>query len=443
MYNIQDKIPLAPGIEGCGQEGCDETVQTEKQLPEMKAEPYKTFICYRGESVGNKAGQEISSCVRRAISGDPYFAPVFWPEDKHYDFISELKPLFRSMQKFVVILTVDFFSDFFIETEEPGGFKENPESATLQELKYALANKCEPFVVFSGEFSWKKVDPITVRRLETVCGRDAIGRLRHVSNTYTWSQEGNPPERILDCFKKASLYGIRSFLNTVGPDTERRFEETVTGFASRGNNNNAASREYLRMILEEEDGDVAYAAFYMLQVMLRRLKEFRQMRENFEKYGPVFSSKNSYSHIWVLYQIESGEDFDADDTLRHAEQDCIEFPNNAGFIHLFADVYATACERAEPREREEIVRKWGEAAEKMADRAIELDSGYAKYYCTKARIHALRKDYRTAERCISQAIDKEDSNRADYQIRLLNYQYHKTMIQVEKKLDQRFGRDEL
>lgn len=117
------------------------------------------------------------------------------------------------------------------------------------------------------------------------------------------------------------------------------------------------------------------------------------------------------------------------------------FPDNAGFVHLFADVYATVCERADPQERAAIIEKWGARAKEMVDKAIKESRdyaegrGYAKYYCTRARIQALQKNYREAERDINLAIDKEDSQRKDYVIRLLGYQYHKTMIQVEKKLD--------
>ena len=163
------------------------------------------------------------------------------------------------------------------------------------------------------------------------------------------------------------------------------------------------------------------------------------MRENFRLWGQLYESKASYSHIRVLYLIESGEDFDAEEALALSEQDCETFPDNAGFVHLFADVYATVCERADPSERAALMEKWGARAEEMIDRAIELDAKYAKYYCTKARILALRKKYREAEHSINRAIDLEDAQQTVDLIRMLGYQYHKTMIQVEKKLDERFG----
>lgn len=419
-------------------------MQKDAQLNIWAEEAFKTFICYRGSTTGNSAGKEIANCLHSVLSGEKEYAPVFLAEEFNYDFISDLESIFRSVERFVVVLNVNFFSDFFRDGGEPEHAAPNEEAATLKEIKMALDCHCELYVVFSGEFSWDRVDPLTLRKLGAFFGEEALGRLRHVSNPYQWKQSGNSKAEILDCFNKSRLNGLRRFLRGLEADTERSFEGSVTQYANR--NNSESIREYLKKIVEEEgESDIAYAAFYLLQVMLRQRKDFGQMRENFRRWGQLFESEASYSHIWVLYLIESGEDFDVEEALALSETDCETFPDNAGFVHLFADVYATVCERADPQERAALMEKWGARAEEMVDKAIKYSEdesgghGYAKYYCTKARILALRKEYREAEHNVNLAIDKEDSERKDYVIRLLGYQYHKTMIQMEKKLDERFG----
>ena len=417
-------------------------MQKDAQLNTGTAAAFKTFICYRGGTTGNRAGKEIADCVKRVISREPDFAPVFLGDEnfeKKFDFISDLEPLFKTVERLVVVLNVNFFSDFFLEDGTP-----NKESPTREELKLALERHCELFAVHSGEFSWNMVDKTTLKRLNDYFGEERFGRLRHLSNPYVWHQGENPPAEILKRFSKSSLNEVRGFLRNLEADTERSFEKSVTEFAT--NNNNEFTREQLRRIVKEEaGGGISYAAFYLLQVMLRQRKDFGQMLENFRRWGQIFESEASYSHIWVLYLIESGEDFDAEEALVLAETDCETFPDNAGFVHLFADVYATVCERANPQERAALMETWGARAEEMVDKAIKYSEdesggrGYAKYYCTKARILALRKEYREAEHNVNLAIDKEDSERKDYVIRLLGYQYHKTMIQMEKKLDERFG----
>lgn len=394
----------------------------------------RTFICYRGTSSGNNAGLEIARYLAETVLADAEgFSPVFFAEDNRYDFMNDLEIIFKNIERFVIVLNVNFFSGFFLEEESGEGFAPNPESSTLKEIEIALKSECEFFIVLSGEFTWEQVDPITIDRLESYYGKENVGRLRHTSNPYIWNQTDNSPAVILESFRKTSLHGVRLFLSNLQPETSRDFELDITNYAKR--NNTHGSREYLREFIDANDGDIAYAAFYLLQVMLRQLKNYEQMRDIFDRYDARFSKHQSYSHIKVLFLVESGDDYDVDEVLTLAWNDCLEFSNNAGFIHLFADAYATSCELADPENRIAVIEKWGEKAEDMVNRAIELDNSYAKYYCTKARILALRNDFPAAQKNINLAIDKEDSRRNDYMIRLLNYQYYKTMIQFEKRID--------
>ena len=400
--------------------------------------PPKTFICYRGTSSGSSVGEEIAKYLADEVfSDESSFSPVFFAEKKHYDFIDDLETIFRTVDKVIIVFSTGFFNGFFLESNDPAEILPDPESSTLLELRTALDHGCDLYAVFSGEFSWNSVDIMTMNRLEKYFGKEDLGRIRHISNPYVWKQTGNPNNAVLEFFNKASLYNVREFLRHLSPETERSFENEVTKYAR--NNNTDGIRAYLKKYLgSNNDSSIeSYAAFYLLLVMLRQLKEFEQMKDLFDRYGARFSGYRSYSHIWVLYLIECGDDFDTQEALALSWQDCVDFPGNAGFVHLFADVYATSCERAEPDKRKLIMREWGGRGIEMADLAISLDESYAKYYCTRARIFALHKDYRQAEHYINRAIDKEHSGRQDYLIRLLNYQYYKAMIQIDKKLDRK------
>ena len=402
--------------------------------------PPQTFLCYRGSTTGSTAGLEIARCVRDAIKDDKEFLPVFFAESYRYDFLSDLPQIFQSVRRVVIVLTVGFFDGFFEPSPDPETvLPREKDSVTLSELKMAFSHDCELLVVFSGEFSWQRVDPVALRRAKKYFGEENIDRLMHVSNPYVWKQAGNPPGDILDCFRLSSISGVRRFLRELGPETDRSFEIDITGFANQ--NNTAGVRSFLREYISREDDDTAYPAFFLLQLMLRQMKEYEQMREAFVEFGSRFSSFRSYSHVWVLYLIECGEDFDEEEALSQSWMDCVDFPDNAGFIHLFADVYATACERADPEKKKAVAARWGQRAAEMIEKALALDPDYAKYYCTKGRILALEKRYREAERSIGVAIDKEKSERQDYAIRLMNYQYHRIMVQVERKLDRLRGEE--
>ena len=400
--------------------------------------PPQTFLCYRGSTTGSTAGLEIARCVRDAIGDDKEFMPVFFSESYHYDILSDLPQIFQSVRRVVIVLTVGFFDGFFVPSPDPETvLPREKDSITLSELRMAFSHDCELLVVFSGEFSWQRVDPVALRRARKYFGEANLDRLMHVSNPYVWKQAGNPPGQILERFRLSAISGVRRFLRELGPETDRSFETDITGFANR--NNTAGVRSFLRDYISREDDSTAYPAFFLLQLMLRQMKEYEQMREVFDEFGSRFSSFRSYSHVWVLYLIECGENFDEEEALSQSWTDCVEFPDNAGFIHLFADVYATVCERADPEKRLAIARKWGLRAERMIDKALRLDPNYAKFYSTKARILALEKKYPEAERSIGMAIDKEISSRRDYPIRLMNYQYYRIMIQMDKRLDRLRG----
>ena len=402
---------------------------------ERETTPPQTFICYRGSTTGSTAGLEIGRYVRDAIRNEKEFKPVFFSESYHYDFLADLELIFQSVQKVVVVLTVNFFDGFFESSPDPETIlPREKDSATLWELKLAFSHGCELFTVFSGEFSWQMVDPVTLWRAKRYFGEENIDRLMHVSNPYVWKQAGNSVKDIRESFSRTSVSNVRQFLRDLDPETERSFETRITSYAAQ--NNSEGVRRYLRdYISRENDDETAYRAFFLLQLMLRQVKEYEQMRQVFEKFGPRFAGFSSYSHVWVLYLIECGKDFDAEEALSLAWEDCETFKDNAGFIHLFADVYATACERAAPAARWELAAKWGRRAKEKIDLALSMDPRYAKYYCTKGRILALEKRYPEAERYISMAIDKENSGRKDYEIRLLTYQYHRIMVQMDIKLE--------
>ena len=396
---------------------------------------YRTFVCYRGETSGTTAGSQIAAYVQPILDGDDEFAPAFYAPEKKYDFMSDLPAMFEAIEKVVIVFTVGFFRGFFLEDSENGQVRPNPESSTRLEIELALKYHCDIYPIFSGEFSWDDIDPVTMDRLNQYYGAEAMDRLKHISNPYLWNQVRNTEEDILASFKKSSINNMWQFLRTLPAETERDFELKLTEFAKK-NNWSADVRKRLKEILEDQAAaeEVRYAAFYLLQLMLRQIKDFPKMKDLFDRYAELFSRRLSYSHIWLLYLLESGVRYDVEEVLGLARNDCREMPDNAGIVHLFADIYVTACEKADRRQREELISGWGKDAWEAVDRAIELDDSYAKYYCTKGRMMALEHRYSEAENLISQAINREDSGREDYTIRLMNYQYHRIMIQMNRKL---------
>ena len=118
--------------------------------------------------------------------------------------------------------------------------------------------------------------------------------------------------------------------------------------------------------------------------------------------------------------------------IEAAFEDARAFSHNAGFIHVFADTVARVCEESFGETQDRVRTKWLEHALVEVDRAIELDRRYAKYYCTRGRLLAQAARFDEALQDIRTAVDREDSSRADYAIRIGEYQYHNLRVQALK-----------
>lgn len=90
---------------------------------------------------------------------------------------------------------------------------------------------------------------------------------------------------------------------------------------------------------------------------------------------------------------------------------------------------------------ENYIREWYDLALEAVNHAIELDSSYAKYYCTKARVLCIQRHYTQAMESINTTIAYESSSRSDYALRISSYLYCKAMISDDCKryaLEQKF-----
>ena len=399
---------------------------------------WDTFICYRGESSGSKAGIEIGDEIYKTIQNQEGFGNVFYAEGSGipYEFKRHADPIIRNVRKFIVILTTQFFSGFFLDGNTEDEFTINPESVTALELNLAFKYKCEIYPVLSGEFSWSLVDTKTMSRLKSLY-KEQFSTLSERASVYQWHQNGNSAEDLIHYFSEVGVYAIRNQMREFSllGEVTREYDKDITTYATK--HNSKPVRDWLKDILNDqtEIENVKYAAFYLLQIMCRQNKDYTEMKNLFDQY-PSFSNHESFSHLRFLYQISNVQDLDNDKLLEQTETHACNFPENAGYIHLFADCFANICEQSTEAERETIIDRWGLKALKAVDAAIRLDEPYAKFHCTKARILMFLHRYNEAIRQINLAIDKEDSNRVDYYIRLSDYQHYKTMIRVEQRFDE-------
>lgn len=125
------------------------------------------------------------------------------------------------------------------------------------------------------------------------------------------------------------------------PDEETRgFETLLTELATLPDRKRVIGD--LRSILESgEDSERTYAAFYGLNIILRRNHDFTLLEELMVTGSLLFKGHPTFQHLLILFRIGKGLGPHYDEVVSMAYDDSLRFPEHAGVIHLFADTVAT------------------------------------------------------------------------------------------------------
>ena len=223
------------------------------------------------------------------------------------------------------------------------------------------------------------------------------------------------------------------FLSELPNERTRDYELLITRFVGKRGD---AIDSLLESIIDEcSDDMVAYNAFYALNVINRRNKDYAKLQLLFDRFEKRFRKHITFDHLKALFEIEADSFYDYSEILKSTYKDSELFNDNAGFVHAFASVFVTIYERGGIKNPTAYIDEWYDLALNAINNSIELDPNYAKYYCTKARILCIKAEYREANILIDKAISYEDSKRNDYALRISNYQYYKMMVQMHIQID--------
>lgn len=220
---------------------------------------------------------------------------------------------------------------------------------------------------------------------------------------------------------------VLQFLESLPNERTRQYELGATKFVMSN-----GSCQLEKLLLEIMDSlnpeQICYNAFYCLNIYYRHIKDYQKLQDLIQSNALRFELHITFDHLVALYNIESDGFYSYHDILLTTYKDSMHFSDNAGFIHLFADVFASVYEKAGLHHDDPLVVEWYDKALDAVNRAIDLDPSYAKYYCTKARILSIKHNFSQALENINRAISYENSARADYALRYSTYLYHKAMI---------------
>lgn len=224
------------------------------------------------------------------------------------------------------------------------------------------------------------------------------------------------------------------------PDTSRQFELELTEVVKHSFDLEAANA-ILEDCLQNLSGtqlQTAYAAFYCINIYHRTHLNKDKLQHVWTKYYQYFKVFSSLKHLDILHFLMMLDDCHnikvQEQYLEEAFKQAWEYPDNAGYQHAFADLFASVVEKNDSGSQEAMKDAWYEKALAAMNRAIDLDADYAKYYCTKGRLLSAAGAFEEADRHIRRAINKENSQRADYAVCIGNYQYYRLQNQAKEQL---------
>lgn len=255
--------------------------------------------------------------------------------------------------------------------------------------------------------------------------------------------EGAAPDAGAKVQRDMLIAALESAVEAHGATEDRAYSVAVTAIADDAR---YSAPEQLDDVCETliRDGSLAepirYAALYVESVYLRRSSKLKQLDTVFDRYGAQFRHHPTYMLIYLTFLEASGLQGNYLTAITDARVLCEGHPEDPGMQHVYARVVLTALERyGKANIGDELIRD----AVVAAQRAIDEQRTYAKFYDTKARLLVWLGRWDEALEAIDKAIDFEDQGRATYVVIVSQYQYTKTKILLamkEQEIDERMTR---
>lgn len=236
---------------------------------------------------------------------------------------------------------------------------------------------------------------------------------------------------------------MRAELLALPPQTERQFERDIVKYALKWDDRvilnkdgqTALLYEFIDLIKQEapseEDRRLAFAAFCIAENYARRNENLTSLTALEKNYGHYFKDEPFLLHLEVCtlikkleaYKKEEWENTDFSIVLQKALTNMQNLTGNIGGAHAYAELVLLAFENApellnylNDKKKEKLLQSALDTMVVVHDR-----DAYAKFYCTHGRLFAVAGKYDEALEYLNMAIDKEDSSKSDYPIRVGRY----------------------
>ena len=226
---------------------------------------------------------------------------------------------------------------------------------------------------------------------------------------------------------KTKKIDLLEFLRRLPNEKERLYEIYIVYLILE---TTTIEKELLKILERNKaDSKVFYNAFYCICTYYRRRKDTSKYGEMLAQYKYCFYENPTYSYLNAMFLMQRGRDGDIEEAIILSGKSIKNVPNNVGIIHCYTEIIAEAFEQGVLNVQSNNVEL--NQATQLLQSVLKETSNYAKFYCTYGRLLAIDGDYKGAKCEVLNAIDKEDSSRSDYSLRIGEYQ--KYLIEITSK----------
>ncbi len=194
-----------------------------------------------------------------------------------------------------------------------------------------------------------------------------------------------------------------------------------------------------------EDITREYSAFFSLIIYYRHQYDTPKLNTLWKDHHEKFKDYASYGHLVILRDLFNLNDIDEkgeiEASFEIAKKNIESNPENPGYNHALADLFASICEIYEnrPKDLKKIRERYEDDATRSAKKAI-ITEDTPVFHCTYGRILSICGKFDEADNEFNLAVEAEDSGRKDYSLRMGKYNYYRiinqTRMQTKKLQDQ-------
>lgn len=172
-------------------------------------------------------------------------------------------------------------------------------------------------------------------------------------------------------------------------------------------------------------------AYCIIFTFHRRNRDIGECLKLHRIYEGDFGSTFLYNHLYAIALKESGRKRDMPAAVTAARKALELAPDNVGALHNLAS--SLYCSQQSDDFKGQDCRKVLSEALDLVEDAICREN-YAKFYMTKAQILSGFDLPDLAEDAIRQAIEREDSKKTDYHLRLSDYFSVRSQIELRRRM---------